>query len=286
MKISVSSYSFQQLISAGKIKQADVVEKAHEIGFEAVEFINIDGETLEEQKAYAAEIRERADKLNMDITAYTIGANLYQPDTISEEIERLKGQLEVAKILGVPVMRHDVCYQLTKSGNGRSFGLMLPEISAAAREVTSYAETLGIKTCVENHGYIAQDSYRVEMLFNAVNHDNFGLLVDMGNFVCADEDSATAVSRLAPYAIYVHAKDMSIYPASSEKGWFTRGGMKFCGEALGDGIIPIERNLVTLKNAGYDGVVSIEYEGEKDCIEGITQGFNNLKKYMENIKKY
>ncbi len=284
MKISISSYSFSQLISAGKIDQAGVVDKAHEIGFGAVEFTDLAGNSLAEQKEYAAKIREKADKLGMDITAYTIYANLYQPGTVSAEIERVKGQLDVAKILGVPVLRHDACHRLTKTGNGRSFALMLPEISAAAREITAYAETLGIKTCVENHGFIAQDSYRVEMLFNAVNHDNFGLLVDMGNFVCADEDSATAVSRVAPYAIYVHAKDMSIHPATFEKGGFTRGGMKFMGEALGDGIIPIERNLLTLKRAGYDGVVSIEYEGERDCIEGITQGFNNLTQYIKNVE--
>ena len=67
---------------------------------------------------------------------------------------------------------------------------MLPTIAANARKVTEYAATLGIKTCSENHGTIAQDSYRVEKLFSAVAHENYGLLVDMGNFACVDEDSA------------------------------------------------------------------------------------------------
>ena len=31
---------------------------------------------------------------------------------------------------------------------------------------------------VENHGYFAQDSDRVEKLINAVDHPNFGLLLD------------------------------------------------------------------------------------------------------------
>ena len=39
MKISVSSYSFQQYISSGKLTQLDTVAKAHELGFEAIEFI-------------------------------------------------------------------------------------------------------------------------------------------------------------------------------------------------------------------------------------------------------
>lgn len=285
MQISVSSYSFQQLINSGIIEQADVVRKAHDIGFTAVEFTGLNGENFKEQAEYAKKIREDADKLGMEITAYTISADLYQPESISSEIDRIKKQLDIAKILGVNVLRHDACWSLSKTGNGRSFALMLPDISKAAREITAYAQTLGIKTCVENHGLIAQDSYRMEMLFNAVNHENFGLLIDMGNFVCADEDSASAVSRLAPYAIYVHAKDMYIYPGDCQQGRFTRGGNKFAGAAVGEGIIPVEQNLRILKLAGYDGVVSIEYEGKKDCIEGITTGFKNLKAFIENAEK-
>ena len=39
MKISVSAYSFQQYISAGKMSVMDTVKKAHEMGFEAIEFL-------------------------------------------------------------------------------------------------------------------------------------------------------------------------------------------------------------------------------------------------------
>ena len=47
----------------------------------------------------------------------------------------------------------------------------------------------------------------MEKLVNMVAHENFGLLNDMGNFLCADEDPAEAIGRVAPYAFYVHAKD-------------------------------------------------------------------------------
>ena len=60
---------------------------------------------------------------------------------------------------------------------------------------------------VENHGFFCQDSDRVELLVNKVAHKNFGLLVDMGNFLCVDEDPAVAVGRCAPYAFNVHVKD-------------------------------------------------------------------------------
>ena len=288
MKISVSSYSFQQYISAGKMTQLDCVAKAHELGFEAIEFIDLEPcekPTLEQQIEYAKAIRAEADKYGMDINAYTIGATMYHNDPAdsAKEIERLKGQLLVAKELGAKVMRHDVCYKLGKTGNSRSFDLMLPTIAANIRELTSYAETLGIKTCTENHGYIAQDSDRMERLFNAVNHDNFGLLVDMGNFACADENSQTAVSRVAPYAIHAHAKDMYLKSAAYTKpdGWgTTRGGNYFKGAIIGEGDIPVKECVKALKRAEYDGYLSIEYEGAVDCIKGISKGLANLKQIL------
>ncbi len=284
MKISVSSYSFYQYIGQGKLALTDVIAKAHEMGFEAIEFIDLPG-TYEEQVALAHTLRAQADALGMTINAYTIGANLYR-DTAEEsaaEVERLCRQVDIAAILGCSVMRHDVCYGTGKTGSSRSFGLMLPTIAQNARAVTEYAATKGIKTCVENHGYIAQDSYRVEQLFNAVAHDNFGLLVDVGNFVCADEDNCAAVSRVAPYAVHVHAKDM--YKSTEPAPGFgqTRGCNYFKGAIVGEGDVNVEKCLQILHRVGYDGYCSIEFEGAEDCLCGIETGLKNLKGMIERL---
>ena len=288
MKISVSSYSFHQYVGRGLMTQLDCVAKAKEMGFDAIEFTDIDGAPdLQLQKENARKIREEADRVGIEINAYTIGACLYKDsqEEMDAEVERLKGQLEVAQILGAKVMRHDVCYQIGKTGNSRSFDLMLPFIAANARRVTEYGEQLGIKTCTENHGYIAQDSDRVERLFNAVNHDNYGLLVDMGNFICADENPALAVSRVAPYAIHVHVKDMLVRPEPTGNcRAMTRGGSYFCGTVVGEGDIPVKRCLRILKRAGYDGFISLEYEGAEDCMSGISRGLANVKTILEELK--
>lgn len=279
MKISVSSYSFMQYIRDGRMTLLDTVSKAKELGLEAIEFIDLPGATLDEQKSCARELRAEADRLGMTINSYTVGGNLYKNSAEEDrlEIERLKGQVDIAAILGVPVMRHDCCYHIYKEGNGRSFDLMLPTIASHAREITEYAAEKGIKTCCENHGYIAQDSDRMERLFNAVNHENFGLLVDMGNFCCVDEDSVTAVSRVAPYAIHAHAKDMHLSSEPQSGYGQTRGCNYFKGAVIGNGDIDVDRCIKILKRAGYDGYLSIEFEGSEDCIESIKAGFEYLK---------
>ena len=279
MKISVSSYSFMQYVRQDKMTVFDTVAKAKELGLDAIEFIDLPGANLEEQKDFARKLRAEADRLGMTINSYTIAGNLYKnsPEADRAEVERLKGQVDVAEILGVSVMRHDCCYNIYKEGNGRSFDLMLPTIAANAREITEYAATKGIKTCCENHGYIAQDSDRMERLFNAVNHENFGLLVDMGNFCCVDEDNVTAVSRVAPYAIHAHAKDMHLSKNPQQGYGQTRGCNYFKGAVIGNGDVDVDRCIKVLKRAGYDGYLSIEFEGSEDCIDAIARGFAYLK---------
>ena len=290
MKASVSSYSFNQYLKTGKLTQIECVKKAKEMGFDGIEFTPLmpcENPTLEDQLKYAAEIKAEAEKCGIEIVSYTIRANLYYAteEECEAEVERLKRQVDVAAALGVKVMRHDVCYSLVHNGISLSFDKMLPTIAKNARAVAEYARTLGIKTCTENHGFIAQDSDRVERLYNAVNSDNYGILIDVGNFACADEDSVLAVSRVAPYAFHVHVKDFKKYPYGSPEysrdgGIVTRACNKIVAASVGYGDIPVLQCLAILKNAGYDGFVSIEYEGAENCIEGIAKSKANLDKYI------
>ena len=286
MKTAVSAYSFEGYIREGKMTQLSCVAKAAEMGFGAIEFTDMKAEGLDEQKKLAESIRKEAERVGIEVIAYTIGGCLYKESREAElaEIARLKDQLDVCQILGAPLMRHDVCYTLTKTGRGRSFDLMLPTIAENARAVTEYAATLGIRTCTENHGRIAQDSDRVERLFNAVAHDNYGLLIDMGNFMGVDESPAHAVSRLAPYAFHVHAKDFTKREdALGEGAHMTRAGTFIAPAVIGEGVVPVKRCLSILKAAGYDGYVSIEFEGREDCINAIGRGHANLKKFIETL---
>ena len=72
MKISVSSYSFQQYIGTGRMSHFDTIRKAQEMGFEAIEFLDMPRPTYEEQLAYAADLRAEADACGMTINAYCI----------------------------------------------------------------------------------------------------------------------------------------------------------------------------------------------------------------------
>ncbi|MBE6605960.1 MAG: sugar phosphate isomerase/epimerase [Ruminococcaceae bacterium] len=281
MKISVSNYSFAQYTRQKKMTSFDAIAMSKDIGFDAIEFIDLPGATFEEQKECAKRYREEADRVGIDINAYAINARLYSDneDGDKREIERVAGQLELAKIMGAPIMRHDVVFELV----GRSFDIMLPTIAKNVRAIADIAQEMGIRTCSENHGFVAQDSDRIERLFSAVNHDNYGILVDMGNLICADDDPVRGVSRLAPYAIHAHAKDFHIrsFKEGPLEGYFeTRGCNYAIACPLGDGDVPVAQCVKILKKAGYDGYITVEYEGPEDCIEAIKHGREFLGKII------
>ena len=287
MKLGVSSYSYSQLVGSGAMTQLDVAAKAKEMGFEVIEFSTLALPKGETPLSFAPRIREECDRVGIPVANYTIGADFLNGSggDWKAEVERLKDEVRVARILGAPSMRHDATRGFAQGHCGAcGFDDALPTLIKGCRGITEFAADMGIRTMVENHGFFCQDSERVEKLANGVNHPNFGLLVDIGNFMCADEDPTEALGRAMPYALHVHAKDFHVKSGSGPnpgQGWFrSRGGNYLRGAVIGHGDVPIAQCIGIMKRAGYDGVLSIEFEGMEDPIKGIAIGFENLKRFV------
>ena len=288
MKIGVSSYSYSRLVNRGVLKQIDVIKTAKEAGFDVIEFSTIAVPEGRKLPDFAAELKAEADAVGIPIANYTIGADFVHGSNgdLDAEVERLKGEVDVAAILGAPGMRHDITYSIKPGEIGlHTFEAALPRIAQGVRAVTEYAASKGIRTMTENHGYISQDSVRIEKLLTAVAHPNFGVLLDLGNFYCVDEDSAQAVGRLAPYAFHAHAKDFHIKSGNGVnpgEGWFmSRGGNYLRGAIIGHGDVPLLQAIRALKRSGYDGVLSVEFEGMEDPLVGVRIGQANLRRLVE-----
>jgi len=282
MKIGVSSYSFNKYMKATEgITYLDVCRMAKEMGYDGIEFIGLDTEKYshgESAVECAAEIRKYCEEIGLEIIAYAVGANLLA-DNIEEEIEKLCACVDVAAALGAPLMRHDVCSKLPEKPlyNWRdALNDMVPSI----RRVTEYAKSKGIRTCTENHGKIFQAPERVEELIRTVGNENYGWLCDIGNFLCADVDPLKAVAVAAPYAIHVHAKDFIFKSAVEERpeGFFdTLAGNHLRGTVLGHGIVPVAACIKLLQTAGYNGWLSLEFEGLEDNLTAVKMGHDYLR---------
>lgn len=287
MKFSVSTYSLSGLVGENGVTEKDLIKIAKEIGFQGIEFAEIHTPDGQDKIEYAKELNEECKKVGITPVQYSIGADFLNND-IEKEIERLKYEVDVACALGVTGMRHDGTPGFQgEDRKTKGFNEALPFLIKGCKAVTEYAKTKGIRTMMENHGYFCQDSDRVEKIVTGVNDSNFGLLLDMGNFLCADENPVVAFGKLMPYVSFVHAKDFHVKSGNNiapADGFFTtRGGNHLRGAVLGHGDVPVFQCLSLAKNAGYDYFVTLEFEGHEEARMACEWGLNTLKKYISLI---
>jgi sugar phosphate isomerase/epimerase len=282
MKTCVSSYSFGRYFET--LGAEGVAEKAKDFGFSAIEFTD-GGWTDNLSLDTAKRVRAKVEELGLVIPAFCVGADFLNGDP-DATLEHLRRCADFAAALGAYAMRHDVAQQPRIRRYHIGYNDVLPTLASACREVTKYAEQLGVYTMTENHGYFSQDAGRVESLINVVGHPNFGALIDIGNFMCVDEDPVVSVGIMAPYAFHVHAKDFHFKPGVLDypgKGWFiTRAGNYLRGAVIGHGDAKVQQSIGVLRRSGYDGYVSIEFEGIEDNLLGIKLGLENLERYLDS----
>ncbi len=286
MKTAVSVWSFRRWLLDGTETELSIISKAKEFGFDAIEFTDhtIPLPSGVTEAEHAKQLCEEAKRVGIEICNFAIIADLLGgcECNLETEVERVKRKVDIAAILGAKMMRHDTAFRFPNNSRGyQGFSNVLPRFAEGCRKITEYAESVGIKTMVENHGQFCQDSDRMEQLVNTVAHPNFGLLVDFGNFLCVDEDPAVAVGRTAPYAFHAHAKDF-IRKSGNERfnknGFFlTRGGNYLRGTVIGHGVVPIEACVKALKNADYDGYLTLEFEGPEMLEQALRSGCDYLK---------
>ncbi|MCL1796601.1 MAG: sugar phosphate isomerase/epimerase [Clostridia bacterium] len=287
MKTSVSSYSFQRKYGAG-FTIFDAIAYTKEIGYDSIELVTLVPPDGEDAAGFARRVKAACDGAGLDVCAYAVSADFLNPSDgdMKDETERIKGCVDIAAILGAPKMRHDATWGSApgKQIGAASYRDAIRHIAPAIRAVTEYAQDKGIRTMSENHGYFMQESARMEELVWAVAHANYGILVDVGNFLCADEDPVIAVSRLAPVAAHVHAKDFLFKPGSAPKPdeeWFaTRGGNYLRGTVVGHGVVPVAQCLRILRGAGYNDTISLEFEGVEEPLRAIKLGYDFLKRFV------
>lgn len=286
MELGISSYSYAGAMSA-TFKLDDAIKHAKDTGFDGMDFLYGDRKDelscMDSMKYYS----DKCAEYGLKTYCCAGGINLLSED-IDEQIQYGKQLVDAARALGAPTARCDTL--------GGDFGIVgfggikkaIQRIARGIGEVADYANEYGIKLLVENHGRIMQDSAVVEELINTVDRPYYGALVDIGNFMCADEDSVKGVGRMARYAMHVHVKDFHFKSGNEvflpTMGWFkTRAGNYLRGAVLGHGVVPVYQCVRTLAENGYDKALTLEFEGIENVLPAVEEAYRVMKKTLELI---
>ncbi|WP_145326361.1 MULTISPECIES: sugar phosphate isomerase/epimerase family protein [Paenibacillus] len=286
MKVGLSTYSLQQALDRKELTVPDAIRWIADQGGEHVEIVPM-GFSLIDNPELIDEIKAVAKEVGIDISNYAIGANFAvqeDAEALEQEIQNVMRHVDVAAALGVKLMRHDVAFRPAPEGTVAQFEVDLPVLVKACQRIADYAADFGITTSVENHGYYVQSSERIQRLLHETARSNFKTTLDVGNFLCVDEDPVSAVKNNIPYASIVHAKDFYWRPSyrNPGEGWFqTSHGNYLRGAIVGQGDIDMPEVFRVLKQSGYDGYISVEFEGMEDCKTASRIAMDNVRRLWE-----
>jgi sugar phosphate isomerase/epimerase len=109
-----------------------------------------------------------------------------------------------------------------------------------------------------NHGGFVQTADDVLAIFDAVGSSVLALLLDTGNYV----DGLASIRRTAGLARHVHAKFRQVGPDGQDR------------------LVDHEAVVGELRRVGYQGCLSIEYEGEEPPETAVPRAVAHMRRLL------
>lgn len=273
-----------------------------EIGMDGIEIVFQEGykcgmsmSTTDEE---VLEYKKLFDEIGIETACMTPYPSNY--NSLVEE-ERLAANkevyrcIEICKMLGAKYIRIYGGSQL--SNDYTDYDAKLEMLCQSMRELGDEALKHDIILVLENHfNTMTFDAQSTVKVINAINHPAVKALYDQTNITFLyGEDSQTALELQKDIIAYVHAKDMVFVKENAkfqaaDVTHVTKEERHVRSRIPGEGIIPWDYIMKTLKEYNYDGYVSFEYERRwhpddlPDASIGMRQGYNYLKELINKDK--
>jgi sugar phosphate isomerase/epimerase len=215
-----------------------------------------------EDKTEFQRLSESASSAGVKIVCLALNNDFTLSGTdLEQECLRTGRILRNAKILGVQIARVNPGMH----GEGTAEELA-QNVAEGLRRIIPVAKETGIRLALENHDLFGMNPDNILKVIQLVKtHQLVGVCLDFGNFLPDLLD--TGPIRLAPYTIYVHAKSY-----------------KFDKDGNETKINYLDR-IRELKQAGYQGFFSIEWEGNpnEDEIENTQRTIQLINKCFKQL---
>ena len=274
MKIAVSAWSFHEPLYAGRLRQSDVPAEVAALGFRHVELLEMflwrkppgilervlrraippASPTVDYSHATLHELAGARLRAGTQLVCWAVDTDLTiaDADTRHAQLAHLATAIEAARFLGAPMLRITTG---GKEGEADAVGRAVDTL----RAVLPAAMARGVKLAVENHLDLSADPNMLVEIVTALKSPYVGVCLDLGNF--REGQAGEGIKLLAPHAIHVHAKSHS-FSADGEETTIHYG-----------------MAMQALRSAGYEGMLSIEFEGDGLPANGIRNTKALIDKY-------
>jgi sugar phosphate isomerase/epimerase len=252
-------YSFSHAMAAGTLSPPDAVACCADAGADAVEPAAGLPEASDDD--LIAMLAERG----LGVACFDASADLVADTAQAEAVASLASQIRRGAALGAPII-------LIVPGSlpsGTSFETGCARAADGIRALLPLAAELGVVLTVEQMGgerSLCRRGPHLRAMLDALASPHFGLTYDAGNSYITREDPVGPLRDLLPWVRHVHFKDITLDPDGS-----------WTSVALGQGDVPLAEVYRILADGGYDGYVSVEYEGPDDPCTAVRAGITYLR---------
>ena len=256
MYLGCSSESYSQALGAGRLTLGGFIRICgEELGLRAVELE--DGHIGEPTPARLAELRAAAERHRLEIVDIALMNNFGVADD-----EKRRGE-EARTARWMPASR-ELGSRFLRTFAGWPEGersARWPAMLRAMRAVVTAAEAAQVQLVMENHnhGGFVQTADDVLAIFDAVSSPALALLLDTGNYV----DGLASIRRTAGLARHVHAKFRRVGPDGRDR------------------LVDHEAVVGELRQVGYQGCLSVEYEGEEPPESAVPRAVAHMRRILE-----
>ena len=148
-------------------------------------------------------------------------------------------------------------------------------------QIIEVAQAYEIIINIEVHGYFTTNPELVAKMLDFCDSPYLRMNMDTGNTFIAGRDPVAFIERFVDKVTHVHVKDVSESLAAAARGEQTGIAVSQC--AIGGGVNAdnIRGCLKVLRDGGYDGVLSMECEGQGGPM--IEQSLNWLRQTLDEL---
>jgi len=245
MKLATCAYSYRDLLTSGKMTLIQFLDTATGLGFDGVEWTAY--YFPETTKEYLMCIKRETFVRGLDISGTACGGNFADGDREKrkKQIEHVKLWIEKSAWLGSSVLRVFAggCPEGTKRDVAEGW------VRDGLAECAKLAEKEGVILALENHGGLTSDAEGTLALVTPLDSAWVRLNLDFGNFT---GDIYEQYRKCAPYAATTHTKVTVQQGDRREK-------------------LDYRKVVRIMRDAGYRGYISIEYEEKEPPVEGVDR---------------
>lgn len=211
--------------------------------------------TAADAEAYRRHLAECGVSVSALLVANNFGAADPAPE-IAWCVDAIHG----AEWLGAPAIRADTIMR----GDGlEERGARVQRYVSAMREVLRQTEASRVAVGMENHGAQGNEPEFLAGVLEAIPDPRLGLTLDTGNFYWSGQPLSELYriyQQFARRVRHTHVKSIAYPPAERERRRETGWKYGEYASPLAQGDIDLARVIRMLREAGYDGSLTIENE--------------------------